>query len=76
VRFLGVLARHVDTLAVLVVVARRPEPPSALAELAADPQTEILRIRPYLFGGCTGSPGSASERDNGRLSFTPAPSRT
>ena len=45
-RFLGVLARRLDTLPALVVLAQRPGPPGALAELAADPQTEVLGIRP------------------------------
>ncbi len=45
-RFLGVLARRLDTLPALVVLTQRPGPPDALAELAADPQSEVLGIRP------------------------------
>ena len=45
-RFLGVLARRLDALRVLAVVAQRPAPPRRLAELAADPQTEQLHLRP------------------------------
>jgi DNA-binding CsgD family transcriptional regulator len=45
-RFLGVLARRVDALAVLVLLAQRPAPPDALAELAGDPQTELVALRP------------------------------
>lgn len=45
-RFLGVLARRLDALAVLVLLAQRPAPPDALAELAGDPQTERLALRP------------------------------
>ena len=44
-RFLGVLARRLDALPVIVVVAQRPEPRRRLAELAADPQTEVLALR-------------------------------
>jgi DNA-binding CsgD family transcriptional regulator len=50
-RFLGVLARRLDTLPTLVVLAQRPGPPSALAALAADPQTEVLGIRPLSVTG-------------------------
>jgi hypothetical protein len=45
-RFLGVLARRVDALPVVVLLAQRPVPRGALAGLAADPQTEFLELRP------------------------------
>ena len=45
-RFLGVLARRLDALRILAVVAQRPAPARRLAELAADPQTERLSLRP------------------------------
>jgi DNA-binding CsgD family transcriptional regulator len=45
-RFLGVLARRLDALAALVLLAQRPAHRTALAEVAADPQTELLALRP------------------------------
>jgi DNA-binding CsgD family transcriptional regulator len=45
-RFLGMLARRLDALPALVVLAQRPVAPAALAELAADPQVERLGIEP------------------------------
>jgi DNA-binding CsgD family transcriptional regulator len=50
-RFLGVLARRLDALPLLLVLAQRPGPPGALAELAADPQTERLGVRPLSSAG-------------------------
>jgi DNA-binding CsgD family transcriptional regulator len=45
-RFLGMLARRLDALPALVLLAQRPAGPAALAELAADPQVERLAIEP------------------------------
>jgi predicted ATPase len=45
-RFLGVLARRLDALAVLVLLAQRAAPADVLTELTADPQTELLALRP------------------------------
>ena len=45
-RFLGMLARRLDALPALVLLAQRPAAPAALAELAADPQVERLGIEP------------------------------
>ena len=45
VRFLGVLARRLDGLPVVVLLAQRPAP-ELLAELVADPETDRLRIQP------------------------------
>ena len=45
VRFLGVLARRLDGLPVVVLLAQRPAP-ELLAELVADPETDHLRIQP------------------------------
>ena len=45
-RFLDVLARRLDALPAVVLLAQRPMPPAPLAELAADRQTEFLKLRP------------------------------
>jgi DNA-binding CsgD family transcriptional regulator len=45
-RFLGMLARRLDALPALVLLAQRPVARAALAELAADPQVERLGIEP------------------------------
>jgi DNA-binding CsgD family transcriptional regulator len=45
-RFLGVLARRVDALPALLLLAQRPAPANPLAQLASDPQTELLALRP------------------------------
>ena len=45
-RFLGVLARRLDALPAVVLLAQRPMPADALAEVAADPQTDFLALRP------------------------------
>ncbi|HEX8158080.1 MAG TPA: AAA family ATPase [Solirubrobacteraceae bacterium] len=45
-RFLGVLARRLDALPAVVLLAQRPLPPNALAELSADPQSDVLELRP------------------------------
>jgi DNA-binding CsgD family transcriptional regulator len=45
-RFLGMLARRLDALPILVVLAQRPGPPAALAELGGDPQVERLVLQP------------------------------
>jgi hypothetical protein len=44
-RFLGVLARRLDALPAVVLLAQRPLPPDALAELSADPQSDVLELR-------------------------------
>jgi DNA-binding CsgD family transcriptional regulator len=44
-RFLGVLARRLDALPAVVLLAQRPMPPHALAALAGDPQTDVLELR-------------------------------
>lgn len=45
-RFLGMLARRIDALPVLLALAQRPAPPPALAEVTADPQVEQLGVTP------------------------------
>ena len=45
-RFLGMLARRLDALPILAVLAQRPGPPAPLAELGGDPQVERLALQP------------------------------
>ena len=50
-RFLGVLARRLDALRVLVVLAQRPGPPREVVALCSDPQAELLALRALSVAG-------------------------